>query len=192
MRQLTIIGAGALGSHLALLLRNIDAKTIVIDFDRVERKNTLSQFHTRMTLGQNKAQALARSLHGLFGRRLNAVPHRLTQDNAEALIGGSALVLDCLDNALSRATVQRTVRDLGAPCIHGGLAADGQFGRAVWDEDFIIDSEPAEAAATCEDGEHLPFIALVAATMAHSAQSFLDAGRRQSFHILPNGAVEPL
>ena len=192
MTQITIVGVGALGSNLTLMMRNIEAQTRVIDFDRIERKNTLSQFHTRQGLGHNKAQALARSMHGLFGLRVEAVPHRLTSDNVEALLGGSDLVVDCLDNAASRGVVQRCVRALGLPCLHGALAPDGSFGRAVWDDDFLIDTEPEGAAATCEDGEHLPFIAQVAAAMAMASQSFLSSGERRSFHILPHGAVEAL
>ncbi len=186
-RQMIMVGAGALGSHLALLARNFGVKLKVIDFDRVEQKNTLSQFHTRMGLGRNKAQALAQSLQGLFGHRVEAIPHKLTADNAHALLSGGDLLVDCLDNLAARTQVQEMARKLDIACLHGALAADGQFGRVIWDEHFTIDAESHEGEATCEDGEHLPFIAMNAACMAQSIQTFLEHGRKDSFHLFPHG-----
>ena len=58
MKKIVIVGVGALGSHLVLLGRNWSARFVVIDDDRVEQKNTQSQFHSRMGVGRNKAQAM--------------------------------------------------------------------------------------------------------------------------------------
>ena len=189
MQKIVIIGAGALGSHLVLLARNWEATLRVVDFDRVEQKNTLAQFHSRMGLRQNKAQALQKAMTGLFGVRLDAVPHRLTDDNAVALLGEAALVLDCTDNAEARRVIQRQVRAEGTPCLHGALSADGTFGRVVWDEHFTADEEGEPGQATCEDGHQLPMFALVAAQLAVAAQRFLDSGQQQSFQISPSGII---
>jgi len=189
-RQVVIIGAGALGSHLALLARNWGATICVVDFDRVEQKNTLAQFHSRMGLRQNKAQALQKALAGLFGVRIDAVPHKLTEDNAATLLEKAALVVDCTDNAEARRVIQRRVQAAGIPCLHGALSADGMFGRVIWDEhNFIADEEGEPGHATCEDGQQLPMFTLVAAQLAVTAQRFLDAGRRQSFQITPTGII---
>ena len=190
MKKIVIIGAGALGSHLALLARNWEATLRVVDFDRVEQKNTLAQFHSRMGLRQNKAQALQKALAGLFGVRIDAVPHRLTEDNAATLLEGAALVVDCTDNAEARRVIQRQVQAAGIPCLHGALAADGMFGRAIWDEhNFTADEEGEPGQATCEDGQQLPMFALVAAQLAVTAQRFLDSGKQQSFQISPSGII---
>jgi molybdopterin/thiamine biosynthesis adenylyltransferase len=190
-KRIVIVGVGALGSHLALLVRNLDASIVVIDFDRVERKNVLSQFHTEMSVGKNKATALQQAMSGLFKVKVEAVPHRLTPDNADALLAKADLVVDCLDNGASRRAVQDLVRAKGIPCLHGALAPDGAFGRVVWDESFAIDDESGAGAATCEDGEHLPFIALVSAFMARAVQRFVQDGRRIGFQVHPGG-VTPL
>ncbi len=187
-KRVTIVGVGALGSHVAQLLRN-DAHLCLIDFDRVERKNLLAQFHAVQAVGRNKAEALKQLLQLLFGIRADAVPHRLTEANAPQLLVGD-LVIDCLDNAASRQIVQRQIRTAGGPaCLHGALAAEAQFGRAIWDERFVIDEESEVGAATCEGGEHLPFIGLVAACLARSAQAYLDAGQRLGWSIHPGGVV---
>lgn len=188
-KRVTIVGVGALGSHVALLLRN-DAHLCLIDFDRVEHKNVQAQFHSVQAVGRNKAEAERQLLQLLFGLRAEAVPHRLTEANAKQLLAGD-LVIDCLDNAVSRQILQRQIRAAGGPaCLHGALSAEGQFGRAIWDEHFQIDEEGEIGAPTCEGGAHLPFIALVAASLARSAQTYLSSGRKLGWSIHPGGIVQ--
>jgi molybdopterin/thiamine biosynthesis adenylyltransferase len=193
MQKIVILGVGALGSHAALFLRNLHMqkaspgelyKLVVVDFDRIEQKNLMSQFHSKSGAGKNKAQSLQQAMTFLFNVRVDAIPHKLTKDNVRELLGGAALVLDCLDNGVSRRVVQSFVRELKIPCLHGALAADGGIGRVVWDDKFVIDDEAGEGAATCEDGEHLPFIAMVSAQLARSAQEFLKSGRQLSYQIV--------
>lgn len=188
-KKVVIVGVGALGSHLVLFARNVDAAFKVIDFDRIEKKNVLSQFHTNMSVGKNKAQALQQALQGLFGVRVDAVPHRLDPNNAEQLLGGADLVVDCLDNGASRRIVQDFVRAKNIPCLHGALAPDGAFGRVIWDEHFRIDDESVGGAATCEDGEHLPFITTVASYMAASVRRFMKDGHKVGFQLHPGGVT---
>lgn len=188
-KKITIVGAGALGSHLLLLARNFDVQLTVIDFDRVEQKNVLSQFHTRMGIGRNKTLALQQTMQGLFGIRIHTVPHRLTEDNVENLLGQSDLVIDCLDNAESRRVVQGFVREQNIPCLHGALSANGEFGSVIWDEFFTIDDEDVQGQATCEDGEQLPFIMQVAAQMAIVIQKFLGAERKENYHLCPGRTI---
>lgn len=186
MKKVTIVGVGALGSHVALFLRN-EAELKVIDFDRVEKKNLLSQFHSTFTVGKNKAISLKDALNFLYGTKIEAIPHELRDDNVMNLLQGADLILDCLDNAKSRMLVQSYARVNQVPCLHGALAADGQFGRVVWTDGFIIDGEPATGVATCEGGEHLPFIVIVASHMARAAQEYLRNGQKMGFSISPSG-----
>lgn len=188
MKKVVIVGVGALGSHVALLLRN-EAMIRAVDFDRVETKNTLSQFHGKPHVGKNKAQALQQSFQFLFGLKVEVIQHRLIEDNAKAVLLGADLVIDCLDNAASREIVQRFARTSKVPCLHGALAANGAFGRVVWDERFVIDTEDGAGAPTCEGGEHLPFIAVVSALIAKSAQDFLKKGRQIGFEVSPSGVI---
>ncbi len=187
--KIIIIGAGALGSHLVLFGRNWDVSFTVIDFDRVERKNVMSQFHTNMGAGRNKTVALQQSMQGLFGLRVATVPHKVTGENARNLLEGAELVVDCVDNLEARRAIQAAVRELAVPCLHGALAADGGYGRVMWDEVFEADADGSDGDATCEDGEHLPFICLVAARMATTIQQFLEDGRRESVHVHPGGVI---
>ncbi len=188
MKNITVVGVGALGSHVVLNLRNIDATIRIVDFDRVDSKNTQSQFHIKPNVGKSKVQSLSSAMQLFFGLKLGTTPHKLTSENDDQLLAGADLIIDCLDNAQARTIVQNFARRAHTPCLHGALAADGGFGRIVWDEKFIIDSEVGVNAATCEDGAHLPFIAITSAYLARAAQEFLGTGRKIGFEVNPAGA----
>jgi len=188
-KTVVIVGVGALGSHVVLLARNWKNPLRIADFDRIETKNIQSQFHSKMGLGKNKAQALQQALQGLFGVKVEAISHKLADDNAENLLKSATLVIDCTDNIAARRVIQKYVRKHDIPCLHGALSADGAFGRVVWDEHFTADEEGKEGQATCEDGEQLPMFALAAAQVAVVAQRFLKDGTRQSFQVMPVGIV---
>lgn len=183
-KLITVVGVGALGSHAAMMLRN-EGRLRLIDFDRVEQKNVLSQFHGASAVGKNKALGLRHTLDFLFKVKSEERPHKLTSENAATMLGGSDLVLDCLDNPEGRKAVREACRAAGLPLLHGALAADGAYGMAAWDEDFLI--EDGAGAPTCEGGEHLPFVCLASAAVAKAAQTFLKSGVRRSFHVWPEG-----
>lgn len=183
--RVVVVGVGALGSHVVQLGRSLPVQWKVIDYDRIEAKNLLAQFHTRMGVGKNKAQALQQAMQGMFGVKIDAVPHRLTADNTEALLGDADLVVDCLDNAEARTLVQQFVRARGLACVHGALAPGGELGRVIWDHLFVIDSEDTPGQETCEGGEHLAFIAQTAATLAQAVALYVGDRRQISTQLLP-------
>jgi predicted ThiF/HesA family dinucleotide-utilizing enzyme len=187
--MIVIVGVGALGSHLVQFVRNEKVDIKVIDFDCVEQKNVMSQFHGKPGVGKKKADALKQMMDFLFKKNLQTVNHKLVENNIDVLMKGATLVVDCLDNAASRKLVQNYVRRHNLPCLHGALAPGGAFGRVLWDELFAIDSEVGAGAATCEDGEFLPFIALTAAYMARSVQIFLRDHKKVGFSISPVGTI---
>jgi molybdopterin-synthase adenylyltransferase len=189
VKTIIIVGVGALGSHVVQLLRNLDATLKIIDFDRVETKNVASQFHAKTSVGKGKVQALQQTMNFLWGLKVTGVPHKLTSDNESQLLSGADLIIDCLDNGEARRLVQNFARRSSTPCLHGALAADGAFGRVIWDEDFKIDDEAGVGAATCENGEHLPFIAIVSAYLAHSVRVFLTDGRKLGWQTHAGGSV---
>jgi len=187
-----IVGVGALGSHLALLLRNIPNPIRVVDFDRIEQKNVLSQFHTKLGVGRNKVQGLQQAMLGMFGTKMEAIPHKLTPDNADAILGGAALVCDCTDSYEARQTIINYVKSKGIPCLHGAMSAGGTVGQVAWTEHFTPDKDNPDdpgGGATCEDGRNLPFHGLVSSWLAILAQRFLGKGEKRSFLILPTSVV---
>jgi molybdopterin/thiamine biosynthesis adenylyltransferase len=190
MKNVTVVGIGALGSHLVQLTRNFGVQIKVIDFDRVEQRNTASQFHSKPSVGKSKVLGLQQTMNLLWGSKIGTIPHELTSQNDDQILSGSDLIVDCLDNGKARRIVQGFSRRSHTPCLHGALAADGSFGRVVWDKDFVIDDEPSAGAATCEDGAHLPFIVIVSAFMAKAVQQFLANGKLVGFQVRPNGVIQ--
>lgn len=189
-----VVGVGALGSHVVQLLRN-EANLFVIDFDRVEAKNVLSQFHGKPSVGKGKVASIVQTMNFLWGVKVDGANAKLVDINVDVLLNRdfrwpegivhkADLVIDCLDNGEARRLVQAFARKQNMPCLHGALAADGGFGRVIWDENFVID-DGVTGAATCEDGAHLPFIAVVASLIARSAQEFLLRGKRYGWSIAP-------
>ncbi len=188
-KNITIVGVGALGSHVAMFLRN-EGHLRLIDFDRIEQKNVLAQFHSKPNVGKLKTQALQSTMNFLWGIKSDVVTNKLTVGNTDALLGGGTdLIIDCLDNGEGRRLIQGYVRKHNIPCLHGGLAANGEFGRAIWDNAFVIDDVGGPGAATCEGGEHLPFIATASATIARAAQIFLKTGNQLGFSITSIGVI---
>lgn len=185
--NVAIVGVGALGSHLVPLLRNEDVRLTVIDFDRVELKNVSSQFHSKGSLRRKKVESIAKLVEFCFGFSILTNPNKLTADNIEQILRGTNLIVDCLDNAEGRLLVQKYAKDNNIPCVHGGLAANGEFGQIRWTEHFTPDVAP-EGAATCEDGDFLPFVSLVSSFFALTIQEFLRHGRKIGFLITPSGA----
>ena len=186
--MITIVGVGALGSHVALALRNMEQRIRVVDFDKVEMKNTQAQFHSTMSLGQNKALATAQSMLGLFGVNVEAFPRKLTEDNVDQLLKGSDIVIDCTDNIEARKLIRAYTLGADMPCLHGALSATGDFSRIMWTEHFVADAEDDEGA-TCEDGEALPFFMSTASFLAIQVQQFLKDGKKKSFQLTPGASL---
>lgn len=186
--KIIVVGVGALGSHLALFVRNLvkDHEFWFVDFDKIEHKNLLGQAHSKMVLGQNKANAIDRTLQGMWGIHVASIPHRLTLDNVNVILEGADLIVDCVDNAEARHLIQNYARGRMVPCVHGALSADGSFGQVLWEPEFVVDAEGSQVA-TCEGGENLPFHALVAAQLAIAVQTFVETDKKVGFQLTPNG-----
>jgi hypothetical protein len=172
--RIVFLGVGALGSTAAGLCRELSATLVFIDFDKVESKNLKSQAFVKQSLGKNKAEALKAQLLNFHGTKTEAFGVRVTVDNVAQLLKDATLAIDCFDNAESRRVVSTQARAQGLPLVHAAISGDGRFGLVRWDERFSPDAEDTAGQATCEGGEHLPMIGLLAATLARTVQDFVE------------------
>lgn len=177
--RVVICGVGALGSTAAVLCRSLGAELRLVDFDRVESKNLSAQAHVKQSLGKNKAEALKAQLFGFWAVKAEAFPVRVVANNVAQVCAGADLIVDCFDNRAGREVLSAHARAAGVPLVHAALAADGSFGLVRWDERFTADAEDHAGQATCEGGEHLPFIGLLAAALARTIQDFCATGARR-------------
>lgn len=177
--RIVFCGVGALGSSAAMLCRNLEGPLAFVDFDRVESKNLLAQAYVKQSVGKNKAEALKAQLLNFHGVKAEAFGVRLTADNVAQLCAGARLLVDCFDNAASRLVLSTYARAAGTPLVHAAVSGDGTFGLVRWDERFTPDAEDRPGQPTCEGGEHLPLLGLLAATLARAVQDFVTKGARR-------------
>lgn len=186
--KILICGGGALGSHVLYLGRDLGHVLAVVDFDRVETKNLASQWFAKQMVGKNKATALKLQLLNFYGVKLQDYTVRLTADNIETLFGDCGLVVDCFDNATSRRLVQDHVREHDIPCVHGGLAPDGEFAAVRWDKDFVIDEEDVPGQPTCEGDGFLPIITTASSALVTAIGAYLADETQLNWNISPRNA----
>ena len=189
MPRLLFCGVGALGSHAVVACRNLDAQLVLIDFDRVESKNCLSQAFVKASVGKNKAEALKLQLANFWGVKAEAFGVRVEATNVATLCGSADLVVDAFDNAKSRRVLSDWADSTGKPLLHAAVSADGTFGLVRWNERFVADEEGAPGQATCEAGEHLPLITLVASTVARTVQDFIEHGAQHDAMVALSGVT---
>lgn len=128
--SVAIVGAGGLGSPLALYLAAAGmGKITLIDDDAVALSNLQRQIlFTSGDTGQNKAVVAANHLHAL-NPDIEIVPvqERLDEANAAEVLADSDLVFDGCDNFPTRFLVNRVCREQGKVLVSGAVGRfDGQ------------------------------------------------------------------
>ncbi len=129
--RVLLIGAGGLGSPLALYLAAAGIGTIgIVDNDRVDVSNLQRQvLHDNDSVGRLKTESAAMAIAG-HNPHVRVVEHsqRLDEANAEALIGAYDIVADGSDNFSTRFLVNDTCYRLGKPLVTAAiLRFDGQI-----------------------------------------------------------------
>lgn len=127
-RHLVVVGCGGnIGSHLVSHLGRMAGVSDVtlIDRDKYEPKNLLSQDILPGDVGRPKAAVQARRLRRINpGLHVRAIP-RSIEELPLGLFRGDA-ILACLDTARARQTTNEAAWRLGVPWIDAGVEA-GQF-----------------------------------------------------------------
>ena len=119
-----VIGAGALGSPVALYLAGAGVGRMgIVDDDDVELSNLHRQLlHFTPDIGVPKAESAAAKLRFL---NPDAViePYQVRVDaaNAPALVSGQSLVVDCADSFATRYAVNAACCAAGVPLVEAGV-----------------------------------------------------------------------
>lgn len=189
-RQLTICGAGALGSQLADNLARQGFRRIrVIDRDRVEQHNVGTQLYGESEIGGWKVEVLRQRLFRSTGIEIDAIRKELAERSAKSLLTDGGIVIDAFDNTASRKLVQDHCRNLKLSCLHVGLFAD--YGEVIWDERYRVPSDVA--GDVCDYPLARNLILLVVAVASEVVVRFVLDGARTDFSVtLRDFAVRPL
>ncbi|MBA3422291.1 MAG: HesA/MoeB/ThiF family protein [Thermoleophilaceae bacterium] len=135
-----VIGAGALGCPAATYLVAAGIGRIgVVDDDEVELSNLHRQpLHLTPDVGARKAENAMVKLGFLNPEVVvEPFPARLEDLNAEALLTGADVVVDCSDSFATRYLVNDTCCSLGIPLVEAGVL--GLFG-------LVLSIRPGESA----------------------------------------------
>jgi adenylyltransferase/sulfurtransferase len=129
--RVLVVGAGGLGSPLALYLAAAGVGTLgIVDDDRLELSNLQRQVaHSTARLGRNKAESAAEALAALNPEvRVEAHPRRMDAAAARELIPSYDLVCDGTDNFGTRFLLGDACHLLGRPLVSAAvLRFEGQL-----------------------------------------------------------------
>lgn len=149
-----LIGAGGLGSPVALYLASAGVGTLTIcDGDTVDLTNLQRQIvHREDTVGMPKVDSARITLNAINPRiTINAVAERVDGDRLARLVSAADVIVDGSDNFATRHAVNRACVAARKPLVSGaGVRFDGQL--AVFD--FRSADSPCYACLFPESGEN--------------------------------------
>lgn len=142
-KQVCIVGCGGLGGYAAQILARFGIlRLTLIDGDSFSRSNLNRQlFATEKTLGRPKPLVCKEGLFEINPAvEVRAVCTMLEEHNAEELLRGHDLVLDCLDTVPARRLLDSACRRMEIPYVHGAIG--GFYGQVscIFPEDTTLQS----------------------------------------------------
>ncbi|MFC3201899.1 HesA/MoeB/ThiF family protein [Alteromonas oceani] len=130
--EVVIVGLGGLGCAVAPYLAGAGVGRLrLVDGDEVALSNLPRQpLYAEQDIGETKARVACLRLRDI-NRTLSVQCYatRLVESNAESLLNGASVVLDCTDNMASRQLINQVCYQLGVPLISG--AASGTKGQLL-------------------------------------------------------------
>ena len=126
-----MIGAGGLGSPVALFLGTAGVGTItLVDHDTVDMTNLQRQIaHTMARVGQPKVASAAQAIAAINPEvRVVALQERADARRLDELVAGADVVIDCCDNFATRHAVNAACVAHRKPLVSGAaIGFDGQI-----------------------------------------------------------------
>lgn len=122
--QITIIGCGGIGGSAAeMLVRMGVEKLRIVDKDVFEISNINRQVMSNMNnIGRAKTEVTQEELLSINpSMTVESFNQELTDENVYEMLNESHVVVDALDNLLTRIIVSRCTIDLDIPFIHGAI-----------------------------------------------------------------------
>lgn len=179
--RVLIVGAGGLGSPAAMYLAAAGVGTIgIVDADTVSLSNLQRQIlHGTADLGRPKVDSAADTLHALNNQiQVNTYREYLDADNANSILSGYDIVVDCTDSFSSRLLINDLCVDRSLPLVYGSVSRfTGQvFTHLPGSADYrtIYGDTPAEYVAQCSvDGILNTVVGIVGSIQATEVLKYL-------------------
>ena len=122
--KVTVIGCGGIGGEtIEMLARMGIGELVLVDKDAFDLSNLNRQtLATISDLGLDKSSVAAEKVRLINPYvKTTIFNEHVDQNNIEKVIGDSNIVIDALDNVLTRVIVSRKANELGIPYIHGAI-----------------------------------------------------------------------
>lgn len=175
-----IIGAGGLGSPVALYLASAGVGCItIVDHDTVDATNLQRQIaHTVADVGQFKVESIRQSVAAI-NPHVRVTPVTAHADDAllDTLVGQTDVVIDCTDNFKTRHAVNRAAVKHSKPLVSGAaIRFDGQV--SVYDSRnttspcyacVFPESTDFEEVQCATMGVFAPLVGIIGSTQAAEA-----------------------
>lgn len=121
---IAVIGCGGIGGEtIEMLARSGVGKLVLADMDKFDLSNL-----NRQTLASLNDVGLAKSEVGAEKVRLinpytevETYNEKVTQENIDEIIKDADIVIDAMDNVLTRVIISRAAKKKGIPFIHGAI-----------------------------------------------------------------------
>ncbi|WP_169942859.1 sulfur carrier protein ThiS adenylyltransferase ThiF [Campylobacter sp. RM15925] len=108
--NITICGAGGIGSNLAVMLvRSGVKKLTIIDFDTVELSNLNRQHYFLKDIGKPKVVALKEVLESISQVQIEAIEAKITAENAKEILKNFDVICEAFDSAEQKAMIANFV-----------------------------------------------------------------------------------
>lgn len=182
--KVCVVGAGGLGSPVALQLAMMGVNSItIIDRDVIELSNLHRQtLYREADVGMPKAPAAARLIgERNSGCKVNAVVSSINDANADGLLGGHDLVLDAVDNVEARYAINRSCIRLGIPLVSGAALGTTGMAFSVLPGDrcyqCVVPDEGRDSPTCGMVGVHPSVLTLVSSMMTREAEGIITEGK---------------
>ena len=124
-----MVGAGGIGSSVAMYLAAAGVPLSIMDFDAVELSNLHRQvIHDEENEGKNKSLSAVERLQSMNSlNHYKSIPMKLTTSNAESVTKDFDLVVDATDNFEARYIINDACMLNGVPFVSGSaVGMEGQ------------------------------------------------------------------
>jgi adenylyltransferase/sulfurtransferase len=179
-----VIGAGGLGSPVALYLASAGVGRIILcDGDNVDLTNLQRQIvHRSDAIGQRKVDSAKHTLAAINPEiEVTALAERVDEERLDTLAAQADVVLDCSDNFATRHAVNRVCVRRGKPLVSGAAVRfDAQV--TVFDlrqpaspcyECLFPETAQAEEARCAVMGVFAPLVGIIGSVQAAEALKLL-------------------
>jgi molybdopterin/thiamine biosynthesis adenylyltransferase len=124
--KIAVIGSGGIGGATIEMLARMGIGTLnVADKDAYDLSNLNRQLMSSLDgLNREKTTVTKEEVRRINPYvKVNTFNEEVTEENVERIIGDSDIVIDALDNLVTRVIVSRAAKKLNIPFIHGAIYA---------------------------------------------------------------------